>query len=310
MSGARAVLLTSAGSGVGMAVQQAAAVSQLDYRTVGTSSIPAVMQTGEMALTCPATVQRTAFQERILQLAVTVGACLVVPGRDEDADALTEIAAALAMNEAMLASGPAWAVSAAYDKAATARSLAAAGLPIATTAANVTDALELAGNCGWPLVVKPRFGNSSRGVRVVYDEAALRSYFRAGKDIAQEFLAVCPDDRRSWDGRFRGGQDGEYSLQMLLDSEGTEIGHFCSRNTLANGVPRLVETIADAQVNGLLMQAGQALNSISAWGAWNFQGRRCLDNGIRVFEVNARLTGLTRAGPGWGLTNWIYCMRR
>jgi carbamoylphosphate synthase large subunit len=309
VSGTRAVLLTSAGGGVGVAVQQAAVASKSDYRIVGTSSIPAVMQTGEMALSCPATAQRAAFQGRILQLVVRVGQCLIVPGRDEDADALTEIAARFsAMGGAMLASGPAWAVSAAYDKAATARMLGTFGLPIAVTAENLTEAVELARAFGWPLVVKPRHGNASRGVRVVSDEAALRACFRSGRDIAQEFLAVCPDDRRSWDGRFRGGQDGEYSLQMILDRRGAEIGHFCSRNTLADGVPRLVETVADVQISGLLQQAREALGSLSAWGAWNLQGRRCLDGRIRVFEVNARFTGLSgvRARLGFNELDLLY----
>jgi predicted ATP-grasp superfamily ATP-dependent carboligase len=228
-----------------------------------------------------------------------MGVCLVVPGRDEDAAALAAVASDLQVRGAMLASGPSQPVLAAYDKAATATALGACGLPIAATAEDVAGAVEIADAHGWPLVLKPRRGNSSRGVRLVWSEEGLHASFRTESDIAQEYLAVSPEDRRSWDGRFPGGQDGEYSLQLLLDCHGREIGHFCSRNTLANGVPLLVETIAEGQVGDLLRQACAALGSLSAWGAWNLQGRRSLDGAIRVFEVNARPTGIT------GLRAWL-----
>jgi hypothetical protein len=116
-------------------------------------------------------------------------------------------------------------------------------------------------------VVKPRHGNSSRGIRIVQEAASLRACFRPGKDIAQEFIAISQEDRRRWDGQFVGGQDGEYSLQLLLGRRGREIGHFCIRNTLTDGVARLVETIADVQVSDLLQKACDAFGSLSAWGA-------------------------------------------
>jgi hypothetical protein len=308
MSGERIVLLTSAGSGVGSAVQEAAAVSPSEYRIVGTSSVFAAMRTGERALRCPVTAQREAFQKNILRLAVSLGNCLVVPGRDEDADALGEIAPSLAAHGAALASGPAWAVSAAYDKAATPCLLASSRLPVAVAADNLTDALDVASTHGWPLVVKPRRGNSSREIRIVKSATELRACFRQGTDIAQEFLSVGPQDRRSWDGRFHGGQYGEYSLQMLLDGESEEIGHFCSRNILADGVPRLVETIDGAQVSDLIGQARDAFCSLQCWGAWNFQGRRGPDGTIRIFEVNARPTGITglRARLGFNELDLLY----
>ena len=308
MSPGRVVLLTSAASGVGAAVQEAAAASRSSYRIVGTSSIPAALRDGDKALQCPATALREEFQRRILQLAGDLGTCLVVPGRDEDADALAEIASPLAACGAIPASGPARAVAAAYDKAATERLLAPLGLPVAATADNMTDALTLASTRGWPLVVKPRHGNSSRGIRVVRGTAELHGCFRQGADIAQEFVPLRPEDHRSWDGRFPGGQDGEYSLQMLLGPEGKEVGHFCSRNTLTNGVPRLVETISNVQAGDLIRQARDAFGSLRCWGAWNIQGRFCSGNAIRVFEVNARPTGLTglRARLGFNELDLLY----
>ncbi|MGM1061358.1 hypothetical protein [Saccharothrix sp. Mg75] len=249
-----------------------------------------------------------AFQTRVLELVETVGQCLLVPGRDEDAVALLEIALALSERGATLTSGPGSVISAAYDKAATVRMFGAIGLPFAGTSDDIEGAAKLASRFGWPLIIKPRHGNSSRGVRLARNESGLRACFRPDVDIAQEFLQVGSRDQRSWDGQFPGGQDGEYSLQLLLDRRGQKIGHFCSRNTLAAGVPRLVETVADTQIDVLLQQFHHTLGSLGAWGVWNLQGRCCNDGTIRVFEINARPTGLTglRARLGFNELDLLY----
>src|ERR1019366_4631014 len=123
MNDTRSVLLTSAASGVGRAVQQASTLSARDYRFVCISSTSEITNRGENTLPCPPTAERAAFQARTLQLAETMGVCLVVPGRDEDAAALAAVPIDLQVRGAMLASGPSQPVLAAYDKAATAPAL-------------------------------------------------------------------------------------------------------------------------------------------------------------------------------------------
>ncbi|MGW6732284.1 ATP-binding protein [Streptomyces sp. NPDC055013] len=278
------------------------------YRVTGLSSLPSRMLNGTPTLTCPPTRSRPLFQDTVLALAEEAGPCLVVPGRDEDAAALCELYERLTLLGCSLASGPAPAVLQAYDKASTPLLLAGSALSMARTAATAQDALELAGQVGYPLLIKPRHGNASHGVRFAHTEDELRAHFTSGQDIAQEFVPLEPEDRRSWDrAKDRHAQDGEYSVQLLIGPLGHYLGCFTTRNNLQQGVPRLVEVV-DAGALGVADQAYKALTRHGAWGAWNLQGRRTPNGGVRFFEVNARPTGLTglRARLGFNELDQLY----
>jgi len=289
----RVVIVTSVGSGVGLAVQQAAALSDLRYHLIGTSSTPVILSSGQVSIQSPHAAKHSDFQNFILNLVEKVGECLLIAGRDEDAAILSDIALTLASLGGSLASGPAPAVLASYDKALTATTFGRFGLPIAATASTYENALQLGRRFGWPIVLKPRLGNASKNVRLVEHEHTLFEQFVNEQDIAQELLAVHQLDRRPWDGSYFGGQDGEYSIQVLRGRDGACLAQFASRNTLVLGVPRMVETIECTEIRYLLHQVDEILERLDAWGAWNFQGKRTEANVIKVFEVNARPTGLT-----------------
>lgn len=308
MTPPRRIILTSAASGVGTAVQQAAMASSHDYCVTGLSSLPSRMLNGSPTLPCPPTRDRPLFQDKVLALVEEAGPCLVVPGRDEDAAALCEVDERLTLLGSSLTSGPGTAVLQAYDKAATPLLLAGSALSMARTAATAPDALELAWRVGYPLLIKPRYGNASHGVRFAHAEDELRAHFTSGQDVAQEFVPLEPYDRRPWD-RVKDphAQDGEYSVQLLIGPLGHHLGCFITRNNLNQGVPRLVEVV-DAGALGVADQAHRALTRHGAWGAWNLQGRRTANGGIRFFEINARPTGLTglRARLGFNELDQLY----
>ncbi|MFD3314220.1 hypothetical protein [Streptomyces sp. NPDC058694] len=234
--------------------------------------------------------------------------CLVVPGRDEDAAAVGELGERLAERGSSVASGPGPAVDQAYDKAATPLLLAGSALSMALTAASLHDALELTGQVGYPLLIKPRHGNASHGVRFVHDDDELTAGFCPGRDISQEIVPLDPGDRRPWDGvQDLHAQDGEYSIQLLIGPLGHYLGCFATRNNLEQGFPRLVEVV-DAGALGVVPEAYKALVRHDAWGAWNLQGRRTPNGDIRFFEINARPTGLTglRASLGFNELDQLY----
>ncbi|MCG7210154.1 hypothetical protein [Streptomyces arenae] len=305
MAAPRKIVLTSAASGVGVAVQQAAQASSHVYSVTGLSALPSRMLTGASTLSCPATRKRALFQDKVLATVAETGPCLVVPGRDEDAAAVGELGERLTEWGSSVASGPGPAVQQAYDKAATPLLLTGSALSMARTAAAMQDALELAEQIGYPLLIKPRYGNASRGVRFVHGAAELRARFSPGQDIAQEILPLDPRDRRPWDSNDPQAQDGEYSVQLLIGPLGHNLGCFVTRNNLQQGIPRLVEVIDAADVAA---QAYKALIRHSAWGAWNLQGRRTSNASIRFFEINARPTGLTglRARLGFNELDQLY----
>jgi carbamoyl-phosphate synthase large subunit len=301
----RQLLLTSAGSGVGRAVRAAAALSPHDYRITGTGIGP-VDGTDLAAYRVPPTGRPADFQQAVLRLAAGLGGALVLPGRDDDAEVLAEIEPALRAVGAVYPIGPPAAVAAAIDKARTGQ-LLGPDVDFVATATGVVDALALAARVGWPLLLKPRCGSASRGVRQVDGERTLRTEL-TDSDVAQQYLPPNAADARHWDGLWPGGQDGEYSIQLALGPAGQLLGSFASRNTLFEGRPVVVETVPDATVADLVSRAAGALAAAGASGLWNLEGRRGADGRIRLYEVNSRPTGITglRACLGFNEVDLLY----
>ncbi|BCL17213.1 ATP-grasp domain-containing protein [Micromonospora sagamiensis] len=103
------------------------------------------------------------------------------------------------------------------DKLVMARTVAAAGIPVPATAPAPDPAAvrEHAARHGWPVVVKPRAGSSSAGVRLIAgpDEAA-----DVGHDPARLVQAYQPDPIHHVDGVFDGATLGPWRLSAYLDT--------------------------------------------------------------------------------------------
>ena len=66
--------------------------------------------------------------------------------------------------------------------------LVKAGLPAPAfgTAINADEATEIAGNIGYPVLVRPSYVLGGRGMEIVYDEASLRSYIERATEISPD----------------------------------------------------------------------------------------------------------------------------
>ena len=301
MAEVRTVLVTSARSGVGRALADAARLSRHTYRLIGMDAGAA----DDAMIRVPPTHCRAEFASAVTAVARDAPPSLVLPGRDPDVQALADLAPDLARCGATFPSGPLPAVTASIDKSRSATGLRLGDLFV-PTATTVGGALRIAARTGWPLVVKPRCGSASMGVRLVAGASELSASMTAA-DVAQEFLPLLDCDRRPWDGRDVAGQDGEYSLQLVLGPGSRLAGCFAGRHTLSDGRPVQVEVLDHAVEKGLLAKLLPAVHGVSATGCWNFQGRMT-ERGVRFFEVNARTTGITglRASLGFNELDLLY----
>ena len=297
----RTVLVTSAGSGVGRAIADAARLSDHRYRVIGMDSRPA----GADSVLVPPTDSPDDFRRAVTTVARGAGPSLILPGRDPDIAVLAAMTAELAAVGSIFPLGPAEAVAAALDKSRTADCLGI-GDVFAPTASTVEGALRMAGAQGRPLIVKPRFGSASLGVRFPVHTGELSAVMTSA-DVAQEYLPLLARDRRPWDGTVSGRQDGEYSLQLVLGPRSELLGSFAARHCLAGGRPVLVEVLDEAVAAPALGDLVPALQRIGATGCWNFQGRMA-EHGVRYFEVNGRTTGITglRASLGFNELDLLY----
>ncbi|SCL13547.1 ATP-grasp domain-containing protein [Micromonospora nigra] len=103
------------------------------------------------------------------------------------------------------------------DKLIMARRVAAAGLPVPATAPAPDPAAVRAhaARHGWPVVLKPRLGSSSAGVRLVADPDGAA---RVGHDPGRLVQAYHPDPIHHVDGVFDGHALGPWRVSAYLDT--------------------------------------------------------------------------------------------
>jgi carbamoyl-phosphate synthase large subunit len=124
----------------------------------------------------------------------------------------------------------------------------------------------------FPVIVKPRRGAGSRGVRVVADRATLVAMGPDEALIIQEYL---PGD--------------EFSVDVLADANGSVVAAVPrTRTRVDSGVSIAGETVHD---EGLEQTAAAVARAIGLRGVANVQLRRDSDGVPALLEVNPRFPG-------------------
>lgn len=161
------------------------------------------------------------------------------------------------------------------DKLQTAEFLRAAGFPSPDTAssANDDDVADLIERHGFPLIVKPRAGFSSRNVFLVNSREEIRALTQVVPDlIVQQYLA---DDSSEHTAATLSGADKKVRAIITL------------RRDLLQGTTYRTELIEDENLNHQLVRIVEALGAV---GPCNLQFRM-LDGVPYVFEINPRFSG-------------------
>lgn len=124
----------------------------------------------------------------------------------------------------------------------------------------------------FPVIVKPRRGAGSRGVRIVTSRADLEALGRDTDLIVQEYL---PGD--------------EYSVDVLADAAGTVVAAVPrTRTRVDSGVSIAGRTVHD---DALESTASAAARAIGLSGVANVQLRRAADGTPSLLEINPRFPG-------------------
>jgi carbamoyl-phosphate synthase large subunit len=152
---------------------------------------------------------------------------------------------------------------------------------------------ELIESVGFPLVVKPRVGARSVGVRVVADERQLRCALDAAGDdgvVIQENIGT-PDD--------------EYTAGTLC-FDGQPTVSIVMRRDLRDGNTYRAYTEAFPALNEHVVRVAEALRP---FGPANFQFRTDREGIPRIFEINARFSGTTPLRALAGFAEVEMCAR-
>lgn len=195
---------------------------------------------------------------------------VLLPCIDSEIAVLSAARELLAQTGCNVILAPSELIEAAEDKLLTARFLAARGLRAPITLETVAgNELEL------PIVVKPRTGHASQGVKVLADRAAL-----------QEFIAVPPPNYCFQE--YVAGP--EFTVGFLYDAHGVMQDAVAMERTLEDGRTVCARVAADPDMQQFISHFGERVPGI---GAVNAQLRWHEDDGPLVFEINARLSGST-----------------
>lgn len=162
-----------------------------------------------------------------------------------------------------------------------------------------------------PVIAKPRSGFASRGVEIINTP----DDFIKIKDthIIQELAIPHENDpnHRYCLEQLRKGinpQVSEISIQVVIGKDGTELGRMASYNKLNNGVPIEILPYEDPEVWKVVDRLMPAFMDLGLRGPFNLQGRMT-NRGLKLFELNARFTGITGLRALMGFNEVDACIR-
>jgi carbamoylphosphate synthase large subunit len=300
------VAVTGVGGGVGQAVIRALRLSAVPVRIVGLDADPwAVgLYQCDAREVIPLVGDLGAYSGALKQLVRSHQVEALIPATDTELHAVAGLRSELAeLGCTAIVSSPAF-VRIARDKLLSYRALTSAGLPFVRTEA-ARDFLASYTSAAYPVIVKPKGGSASVGARVLHGPRDVERDDLDDDDIVQHYLLPT-----SWNietakradvmkmGRLR--QEDEVSVQAVMAPDGTIVSIFASINELRDGVPTRVCPTLDRAILDFGRAVFEAFVRMGHAGPCNFQGRMT-DEGIVIYEINPRFTGITavRAALGW-----------
>jgi len=310
--GRTTVAVTGVGGGVGQAILRALRRSTLVLRVVGfdMNARGAGLYQADVGYRLPL-CSDPAYVNRLVDILVKEHVSVLIPGSDPELSVLARARSGIEEAGIKVVVGSPETVGICRDKQRCSEFFRERGFPFVHTVP-IADAVRLAEEVGYPLVVKPVDGSASRGVAVVFGPSELERYTSRPGYISQEAAFPVEWTRQgvlSAESVYRGGtlrQEEEISIQVVYDHVGKYLGTFTSVNRLQSGVPIFVDPQRSPEVRAVVEGMANALRERGLVGPCNFQAR-LTSEGPKVFEINPRFTGITgvRAAMGFNAVDAV-----
>lgn len=277
-SGSLRVLVTGVGGNVGQGVLKALAASGLASWVVGVDANP--LSAGLFLVDKGYVVPRATeeeFLDSFCSIIIREQVSMVFVCADAEALSIARLREKIeTTTNAFVLLSPVDTVERCADKWLTARWFASAHLPHpATVRADDSEGRRrLVSHCGFPLIVKPRFGYASRGVVLSQNspQLELEAQNLGEGGVVQEYLDQA---------------DQEYTAATFSSTPGVVDACIVMRRELLQGTSYRVEPVFDQTLEREVSRWGEAMHGL---GPLNFQFR-LTDRGPVCFEVNPRFSG-------------------
>lgn len=301
------------GSGVGQSVVNSCRLSKLPIRTIGFGTNPMAygLYDCDDYVYAPS-IYSEGYVEKIISLARQAGIDLLVPGMDDEAHIFAKHVQLF--NDAGIE-----VITAGKDLLDLCRDKELMSNELNSTAnifvksynkQNVREAIE-SGDAIFPLIAKPRSGFASRGLEIIlrHDDLNRIEDFH----VVQE-LAIPREDDPEYHyfvnqlAKRVNPQVSEVSIQLVADRNGNIIGRMISYNRLNNGIPIEIIPFENSEVWDEIEKLLPVFKKKGLKGPLNLQGR-LTDRGLKLFEMNARFTGITGLRAAMGFNEVEACIK-
>ena len=297
------LLFLSGGSQVAQFMLTALHGRRDHLRLVATTSISddTGLWTYEKVFLAPVTRQDpAAYAMRVLDIVAAERVDLIVPCRDDDTEALAELAASHPRIADKALSGPAPVAHAMADKWLSFELSKAHDLPFAEShiAACKESARDFAERVGYPVIAKPRDGFSSRGIFLIENNEQLERASAKVNYVLQEYL---DDPNDYWSFKRSAEQEGfpfyytlhglKHSIELMLGPDSKVRGEFATYNTQAFRT-RYVRPNTEPDTIALGRQCGEVFSRLGWRGPLNIQCQRDRHGRLTIHEFNGRYGAL------------------
>jgi carbamoyl-phosphate synthase large subunit len=284
------VLVTGAGSGVGQGIIKALRISGLPLTVVAADIAPmnAGLYRADEAVIIPRVEQPGALLD-IIELLRKKRIDVVMIGSEFDLEffSLNRVEIESRAGSLVIVAPPKT-VAIANDKWDTAQFLRENGLPYAEAylPKDKNDALSIAEQWGYPIMLKTRRGTSSRHVHVVKSSDRLNKLFpETPVPMLQRVIDIPSNELGS-----------EYTCSVFKTADGSMVGPFTARRTVRGGTSWHIEVAPFEVMYTPLMAIATALDFV---GSLNVQ-LMLTEGGAIPFELNSRFSGTTAVRAHFG----------
>ena len=294
------ILITSVGSLVGWALLAALHPIRSRLTVIGcnTLSYSPTLYDCDRAYLVPNTSETDAYREVLRGIVRRERPDIVIPGRDEELATLSELYTDPEWNTTRVLVPPRELVDVFNDKNETSHFAARHGLPFARTACEPAEITAIVETCGFPLVVKPRYGgHASKGVRIVTSPTQLRAALGMGNMLVQECLnpgTIHGLDTFSPEAgaplHYAVG-DLRHVAEWLLDDNGEILSLQGAVGYTEGPLTKNMRLTDDASLREVATNYARVLAKAGHRGVANIQGKRLADGRFIPFELNGRFTG-------------------